>query len=203
MSWYPENPNLNQTNQTDTAGITVDKAFLVHLQLSAAQAAVSDTDGVHVAITDNGSQQVITTGITNPPYPRNVTALAGGVASNIKAIQVGITGTNFADEVISETLPAFTENTAGGVVGSKAFKTITSITIPAHDDTGATTAIGFGEVIGLPDKLPHNTLLKAYLNNTLENTAPTVSTSTSALESNTVTLNSTLTGDVVDIYYIS
>jgi len=36
---------------------------------------------------------------------------------------------NEAGEAITETLPAFTVDTAGTVTGSKAFKTITSITI--------------------------------------------------------------------------
>ena len=202
MSWYPENPNLGQEEQTDVVGLTVDKGFIAHMHLTVTQSVATDTDGVHSAVTDNGSEQTITTGITNPPCPRNVVALADGVVSDIKAIQVGVTGTNIADEVITELLPAFTENTSGVVVGSKAFKTVTSITIPAHDGTGATTSIGFGDKIGLPEKLSHNTVLFAFLNNVKESTSPTVSTSSSAIESNTVDLNSNLDGSVVDIYYI-
>lgn len=202
MSWYPENPNLGQEEQTDVVGLTVDKGFIAHMHLTVTQAVATDTDGVHSAVTDNGSEQTITTGITNPPYSRNVVALADGVVSDIKAIQVGVTGTNIADEVITELLPAFTENTSGVVVGSKAFKTVTSITIPAHDGTGATTSIGFGDKIGFPEKLSHNTVLFAFLNNVKESTSPSVSTSSSAIESNTVDLNSNLDGSVVDIYYI-
>jgi hypothetical protein len=39
-------------------------------------------------------------------------------------------------------LPVFTENTATTVNGSLYFSRITSFTIPAHDGTGATTALG-------------------------------------------------------------
>jgi hypothetical protein len=153
-------------------------------------------------VTDTGEAQVITTGITNPGVPRNITATAGGTATDIKAIQIVVEGTDYNDEVITETLPAFTADTAGIVTGSKAFKTITKITIPAHDGTGATTAIGFGSKLGLPYKLLHNTCLYAFLDNTKEGTAPTVAASATALESNTITLNSSLAGKVVDAYFV-
>lgn len=142
------------------------------------------------AVTDNGAQQVITTGITNPDVPRCLTATAGGTAGDIKAIQVTVAGTDIDGNAISEVLPAFTVDTAGSVTGSKAFKTITSITIPAHDGTGATTAVGVGDKLGLPVKLSRNTVIAAYLGGTKEGTAPTVAVSATALESNTVDLNS-------------
>lgn len=204
MSLYPFNPNAGQQMQTDCSatGVLVDKAFIAHLALSAAEAATASTTGVHAAVTDTGVQVVVTTGITNPPYPRNITATAGGTAADVKAITVTIAGTNINGESITEVLPAFTVNTTGDVVGSKAFKTVTSITIPAHDGVGATTAIGFGDKIGLPDKLPHNTVLYAFLTNVKEGTAPTVATSASALESNTCDPNSALNGTAFDVYYL-
>lgn len=154
--------------------------------------AVADTDGILAAVTDTGVQQVITSGLNQPEVPRNITATAGGTAGDIKAIQVIVAGTNAEDQPITETLPAFTVNTAGTVSGSKAFKTVTSVTIPAHDGTGATTAIGFGDVLGIGHRLARNTVIAAYLNNTLEGTAPTVAVSATVLESNTADLNSAL-----------
>ena len=203
MSFYPFNPNLGQEQQTDVSGVLTTRAHGTHFQVAAASATVASTTGIHAAVTDTGSQQVVTTGITQPSVPRNITATAGGTAGDIKAIQVIIAGTNFADAAITETLPAFTVDTAGTVTGSKAFKTVTSITIPAHDNTGATTAIGFGEKLGLPDKLTHNTVVAAALGNTRESTAPTVATSATDLESNTVDLNSALNSSVVDVYYFT
>lgn len=164
--------------------------------------AVGANTAVHAAVTDTGSQQVITTGITNPAVPRNITATAGGTAGDIKAIQVTVAGTDIEGNPITETLPAFTVDTPGTVVGSKAFATVTSITIPAHDGTGATTAIGTGAKLGLPVRLSRNTVLAAFLNGAREGTAPTVAFSGTAVDSNTVQLSSALNGTavIVDLY---
>lgn len=131
-----------------------------------------------------------------------MTATAGGTATDIKAIQVTINGTNASGATISETLPAFTVNTAGTVTGSKAFATVTSIVIPAHDGNGATTSVGTADKIGIGAHLGRNTVIAAYLGGTKEGTAPTVATSSSALESNTVDLNSASDGSeiIVDFY---
>ena len=200
--WYPFNPNLGQVMQTGVDGVSVDQGYIAHFQVSAADAIAASTTGVHAAIACSTSVTTVTTGFTNPGCPKNVSATAGGTAGDIKAVQVVVAGTNFADEVISETLPVFTVDTAGTVVGSKAFKTVTGVTIPAMDGAGATVSIGFGEKLGLPFKLAHNTVLAAYLNNTKEGTAPTVTTSTAAVDGNTIDLNSTLDGHVVDAYLI-
>lgn len=166
-------------------------------------AAASNT-AVHAAVTDNGTEQTITTGITIPDVPRCVTATAGGTATDIGAIQVTVNGTNAAGAAISEVLPAFTVDTAGTVTGSKAFATVTSIVIPAHDGLGATTAIGTSDKLGLGAHLARNTVLAAFLAGTKEGTAPTVAVSASALESNTVDLNSALNGgEVIVDYYQS
>ncbi len=198
---YPFNFK-GQMLQSDASSAPVDRGFVAHLIIAAALASPALTTGIHAAVVNSGVQQVITTGITKPSVPRNITATAGGTAADIKAIQVTITGTNFNDEVISEVLPAFTVDTAGTVQGNKAFKTVTSITIPAHDGVGATTSIGFGEKLGIPYKLSHDTVLLAYRNNTKEVTAPTVTVSATVLESNTFDLNSTLNDTQVDLYLI-
>lgn len=197
---YPYRFTMGQKIQTNVPGVSVDRSFLAHMIVLAAAAVAAATDGVHAAVVDNGAEQVIITGITNPAVPRNITATAGGTATDIGAIQVTIEGTNYADEVITEILPAFTLDTAGTVVGSKAFKTITSITIPAHSGLGATTAIGFGEVLGIPYKLERNTVLAAYMNNTLESVDPTVLVDADNIENNTVDLNNALAGTQVDLY---
>jgi hypothetical protein len=202
MNLYPLNPNIGQKIQTDAKTVAIDESFLAHLQIPALLATVANTTGIHAAIASTAVQQVITTGITNPSVPRNITATVGGTATDIKAIQVIVEGTNYADEVITETLPAFTVDTAGTVTGNKAFKTVTKITVPAHDGTGATTAVGFGEKLGLPYKLSHNTVLKTYKDNIEEGIAPTVTTSTTALENNTIDLNSALNSKVVDVYLL-
>jgi hypothetical protein len=200
MSLYPEAPAGRL--KTGVGSIKLDRAYVKHLILSAAQAAAKSAAAVHAAVTDTGADQVITTGITNPPYPRTISATAGGTAGDIKAVSVIIAGTNINDEAITETLPAFTVNTAGIVTGAKAFKTVTNITIPAHDGLGATTAVGFGDALGLPDKLPANTVLLAALAGVREATAPTVAASLTAFDGNTVLLNSALNATAVDIFYL-
>jgi hypothetical protein len=149
---------------------------------------------------------IITTGITQPSVPRSITATAaaasGGSTGDIGAIAVTVEGYNATGEFITETLPAFTANTAATKEGSKAFAKVTKIIIPAHDGTGATTAIGWGEKLGLPYKLSHNTVLAAYLDNAIEESAPEVTTSATALESNTIDLASSLESKVVDVYLI-
>lgn len=202
MNLYPHNPKMGQRMQTDVKKLSVDESFLAHFQVLAVAAVVGTNTAAHAAIAAAVTPVETTTGFTNPAVPRNVTATAGGTAADIKAVQVVVEGTNYADEVITETLPAFTVDTAGTVSGSKAFKTITKVTIPGMDGAGATVSVGFGAKLGLPFKLSHNTVLAAYLDNTKEGTAPTVVVSATVLESNTITLNTALSGKIVDAYLI-
>jgi len=165
--------------------------------------ALGTTTAVHAAVTDNGDDQVVTTGITNPDVARNITATAGGTTANITAVQVIVAGTDVFGNVVTETLPAFTAATAGTVTGSKAFATVTSITIPANG-TGVTTAIGVGSKLGLPARLNTDTVLNAYLNGVRESTRPTVAFDATNASGNTVTLNSALNGNpvLVDYYQV-
>ncbi len=156
---------------------------------------------VHAAVTDDGTEQTITTGITNPPTTRNVTATSGGTAGDIKAIQVTVNGTDANGDALTEVLPLFTVNTATTVVGSKAFATVTSIVIPAHDGTGATTSLGLGAKLGLDVLLARDTIVNAYFGGVLEGTRPTVVFNATDIESNTVDLNSALDGSEVIIDY--
>lgn len=164
--------------------------------------AAADTDAVLAAVTDDGEEQVVTTGITQPDVPRVISATAGGTAGDIAAVSVTVAGTNMYGEAIEETLPAFDADTAGTKTGTKAFATVTSVTIPAHSGTGATTAIGVGNTLGLPVKLNRDTIVNAYRNGSRESTRPTVAFSATAVESNTVLLNSAPNGTpiVVDYY---
>ena len=103
-------------------------------------------DSCLAAVTDNGGSQTILAagGIVQPPVPRQITGTTGGVGADIKAIQATVVGTDVLDAALTEVLPVFTVNTPTTVTSINAFKTITSITIPAHDGTGATTSFGFG-----------------------------------------------------------
>lgn len=203
MAYYPFNTNaVGRNAQTDVDGVSTSRGFVVKHTIAAAAATVASTTGIHAAVTDDGTEQTITTSITQPSVPRGISATSGGTAGDIGAIQVTINGTDYNDAVLQEVLPIFTANSATTVQGSKAFKTVTSIVIPAHDGLGATTAIGFNEKLGLPDKLAANTVLLAVFDGTREATAPTVVASSSAISGNTVDLNTALNSKQVDIWYI-
>jgi len=301
--FYPYNHKLEQEIQTDVTGVTADRAFVAHVNWADPAAATSDAIKT---ITLGAAAQTITTGITNPDYPRAL-AVDGNVADI--AGNVVIAGTNYAGEAITDTI-ALDGTTSKP--GTKAFKTVTSITVPAQthtpvqqvetativgtitkegtatvtvtsalyeepvvmhvavavDDNASAVAekirayiepiledeftvsgegasvvltavapaanddtlniaftngtckgltpdaisanttpgvadivtIGTTDILGLPYKLAHNTVLEAYLNNAKEAVAPTVTVSTSAVESNTVDLNSALNGKAVDVY---
>ena len=86
--------------------------------------------------------------------------------------------------------------------------TCTGLTTAAtSEDTVAgvaydTVSVGWGDKLGLPYKLAHNTVQQTFLNNTKEGTAPTVATDVANIEGNTVDLNSALAGQVVDVYLL-
>jgi hypothetical protein len=202
MTWYPYNPAAGQELQTSVPGVHADRAFVAHIQYSAAEAVAANTTGIHAAHTDDGAEETLTTGITNPPCARTITATAGGVAGDIKAIQVTITGTDLGGDVITEDLPAFTVDTAGSVEGALAFATVTEIVIPAHDGNGATTAIGFGQKMGLPYLLQADTVIAALHNNTRESVAPTVTTAIQGVAANTIELDTNLDGHAVDVFLL-
>jgi hypothetical protein len=154
--------------------------------------AAASATAVHAAVAPG----TITTGITNPDVPRNVTATPVGTAGNVLAVQVAVTGTDINGNAQAETLPAFTAGALTAVVGSKAFKTVTKIVIPAAG-TGITVSVGTGSKLGLPRRINHDSILNVSFNGVTEATRPTVNAA-----NGTVTLNSALNGSavIVDAY---
>lgn len=125
---YPFNHKMGQKIQTDVPGVAVDRAFMAHLSISAAEAVAASTNGIHAAMNLGEAVQAITTGITNPAVPRNV-QIDGNVAGITGDVK--ITGTR-AGKVISETLAA---NGTTAVAGALAFDTITKIELPVQVHT--------------------------------------------------------------------
>jgi len=194
---YPYNHKMGQKIQTDSEGISVDRGYLAHVKVSAANAVASSNTGILAEVTLTAEVQEVTAGITNPAVPRNI--IVKGNASGIVG-DVVIIGTNYVSEEITETIAL---NGSTAVEGTKAFKTVSYIDLPVETHVGTdTVSVGWGDKLGLPYKLAHNTVLSAYLDNTLETTAPTVTVSVTAIESNTMDLNSALNGKVVDAYLI-
>ncbi|MHB9095902.1 MAG: 3-isopropylmalate dehydratase small subunit [Eubacteriales bacterium] len=194
---YPYNYKMGQTIQTNVPGVACDRSFLAHFQVPAADAVAASDTGVHAAIALTAAMQAITTAITNPAVPRNIRIKgnAAGIVGNVV-----ITGTNYAGAVITETIAL---NGATAVDGAKAFKTVTQIDLPVETHVGTdTVSVGWGDKLGLPYLLAHNTVLETYLDNVKEATAPTVAVSATDIESNTIDLNSALAGTAVDAYLI-
>ena len=183
---------------SDVYGVSLNEFRLGHLQISAVQGVAADADGVHAAIASKTTAQTITTAITNPPYPRNITVTPGDTTGDIKAGTVIITGTNIADDVITEEF-AFLADAADAKVGAKAFKTVTSIYIPVQDGTGASFTIGFGELIGLPLILDAKPLV-FVLDDGVIATAPVITADADELEKNVIDVNGSLDGSVYDIF---
>lgn len=306
--------SMGQTIKSDANQKNVDMAFLAHFQVSADDATVTNDTYIVSYVNMTDAEQEIEEDFAVPTVPRNllITGNVSGITGNVV-----IDGTNYVDEEISETIAL---NGTAAVLGAKAFKTVSKITLPAQthtptqqvetvavtagtdknatlvvritaagmtgspkdvnvavttdDNTAAevaakvraaliadanvghattgfftvtgsnadiiltaktpaandssmaialqsadtstvtfgasanTTAgvpydkvkVGTGEKLGLPYKLAHNTVLATYKDNTLEGTAPTVTVSATAIESNTVDLNSALNSKVVDVY---
>lgn len=165
---------LGTVNSIDVSGFNCTGSALWDTQ------AVAKGDDTAVAL-DNGvtgDYDEITTGLTNPPEPRTITATAAGTAGDVANVAVKVYGTDFDNQPIEEELPYFTANTATSNIatGSKAFKTVTKVMLPAHDGADATTAIGFSDVFGLPVKLGHK-MLRVAFDGAWEATAPTINIS--------------------------
>lgn len=136
------------------------------------------------------------------PYPRNVTADTGGTSGHVGNVAVTVYGTNMDGKPIEEQLPYFTAGSKSSAVGSKIFKTVTAVSIPAHDNTGATTQIGFGNKIGLPFKLAYKPLNFVMFNGVLETSPATFALNDKVLENNSITLSTTLNDKEVEIFLV-
>jgi hypothetical protein len=184
---------------TDVFGVGLKEMRVGKLELTAEQAATLDVDGI-LDGQESAADAVttVTEFLAQPPYPRNITILPGGTTGDVKAMSITVNGTNFADQPISEDF-AFLANATDATVGAKAFKSVTSVVIPAQDGAGATFDIGWGDKLGLPYMASENTVLRAIFNNVVETTAPTVVYDADELEKNTVDLHSALNGSVVKL----
>lgn len=109
---------------------------------------VASTTGIHAAITGTGAENEVTTAITNPDNPRNVSITTSDNAT--PSGDVVIAGTDALGDSISDTITIVAGYTAYGV---KAFSTVTSITIPAGVTAGDTVSIGTSDKLGLKNSV--------------------------------------------------
>jgi len=167
------------------------------IERSADEAHAADTDGVHASIAATEAAQTITTEITDPPCPRNITInCAKAAGGDAMSGDVVITGTNIFGETITDTIAEGADDTYQGTV---AFKTVTSILVPGWKQDGDAITVGFGNKLGLPFYLYHaDQVIQCSLNYAIEGRA-TVVADDDEIEKNTVVLASSLNGHVVRI----
>lgn len=149
-----------------------------HFARTALENCAADTDGILDGGALIATAKTFTTFLAQPSCAKNITV--AGMAVNM-AGTVTVNGTNIYGEAISED---FALSGTDSIVGSKAFKTVTSVVAPALTTAGDTIDVGWGVKLGLPCCLAYNTILKA-LRDTGTSDSGTLAVSAAAVESNT------------------
>ena len=149
--------------------------FVVHKVLSKAYPVVQvwtapdapSADGILSSTLLTSAIQTITTGITNPDFPRLLSIDSDGAASG----NVVITGTNIRGETVTDTIALNTTTEVAGVV---AFKTITSIQLPVKS-ASESVFVGWLDGLGL-QSIPWSTEVMSEDSNNATDTGGTVLT---------------------------
>lgn len=154
--------------------------------------ASASTTAVLAATAAGTAPVTVSSGITNPDVPRNLTVTAGGTTSLILDSLITVNGFNIEGKPISEAF-RFAAAGTGTVTGNKAFKTVTSVVIGQQGGAAATFAVGTGNKLGVNHRLfNQQTTVKVYTQSavygafTLQS-APTVVSNEQNIENNTVT----------------
>jgi hypothetical protein len=193
-AWYIGEDGFKRDGAVEGEANALPIASVVHYQV--APDAVSAT-AVHAAIALTDEVQEITTGITDPDLPRTVTVKgnASGITGNVV-----ITGTNIADEEITDTIAL---NGSSEVEGVKAFKTVTQIDLPVEVHAGTdTVSVGIAKKIGMPHIVDNAALVLVKL---FDGSADSGSLAVDAdeIEKNLFAVNGTPNGSkLLDLYYV-
>lgn len=149
--------------------------------------AVGTTTAVHAAI---NSAAVVTTGITNPDFPR-VLSVVGAGSGHGAAGTVTINGTDIRGNVIADTLTLNSNTTVNGV---KAFKTITSLDFTAvtGNDANNTVAIGTAAPLGLERLMDADEYINGSVDAVFEATRATITIDAADISKNTISFNTAL-----------
>jgi len=196
MGLYPYNAGWPATVGSEAD--PVDRGFIAHFQT------VPPTVDVDAFLdgqaTSNTAVTEVTTFLTQPEIPTTITVLPLGTTASVPAGDVDIVGTDIAGNVL-EAAVTFEANATAAVETTVAFASITSITFPIQDGTGATYDVGPGKKIGLPHKLPHSTMLFARLDDAAD--SGTITADADNVAGNLYNVNGTPDGEnVLDVYYV-
>ncbi len=154
----------------------------------------------------SAAASVLTTGYTNPDVPRVINITPTGTTTDLETCTITVAGTNINYGAISEDF-AFAANASTATTGTKAFRSITSITFPANCESGSyatTFNIGVTDTLGLKrcmDKTGHG--IFSTFDGTYESTRSTFTADVDEVEKNTVDLNSAMDGlKDVEVFFL-
>jgi len=191
----------NPVSDTDCVNSGVENLLMRAVGYEAGQPVVGDVNRIVTSTIMLVGAYTIAAGTPAGGGAMNVTVTVTQDTEDDTEGTLDIVGTDIDDQVLLETLTPLIGST---IQGTRAFKTVTSVTGVdwVNGGTEDTITVGFGDLIGLPDYMVHDRILFVSYNNVREGTHPTVTSSTTVLALNTVDLNSGLDGSVVVIYYL-
>lgn len=177
------------------------KQTFTNVMASNASTIVNDTAGGTSA-----AVATLTTFTSNPDVPRVLSITPQGTTGDIESCVIVVAGTNIFDKAISDSF-TFAANATGKQTGTKAFKSLTSVTFPADCESGsfaATWDIGVEESLGVERCVANKgDAQHSLLNGDLEATLPTMVVDSDEVEKNTANFNGAYNGinDFI-LYYI-
>ena len=155
------NPFIGQHLLTHAEGITADRAYIAHYVIPVGKAVAAGAANVlALTVLDADDPTVIPAGtaITQPPTPRVLSVVSND--ADVTSVAVKNEGTDAAGVAISEDI---TVTGLTPALGTKAFATITKITLPAFAGAVAEAiSVGLADAFGLPYRLPYNTVIKMF-----------------------------------------
>lgn len=188
----PYNHKYGQRIETDVDALGTDRAFLAHLQWD--EPIAGATLGTAMALGDDASSK--TSDLPEIDVPRTLSVVTNKTDTTSV---VKITGTDISGAVIDESL---TLNSSTPKAGLKAFATITKIDLPAKVDEAQTVTLAATNVLGMPYRLAHDTVLAMYLDDVKKTSSTEVKTDAAVISKNTIYLGTALDGTAVDVYLI-
>jgi len=153
--------------------------------------AASNT-AVLAAVTLTTEAQTITTGITNPDFPRLLVAKTTKAGGSMAGKLVTITGTDIRGNAISDTITCGDDTAAPSV---KAFSTVASVVLPTRVTSGDTISIGTADALGLEVIPAYAVAISAHHNATLEGTLPSITRHATDISQNVADFNSACGAD--------
>lgn len=150
----------------------------------------------------SASVTTVITPTSQPDVARKISVTPGGTTGDVKAGNITVTGTDIRGKAISEDL-TFAADASTKQVTTKAFKTVTNISVPAQDGAGATFSIGTENALGLDRCMSEAAVLDTFVDGVRETTAATVTYDPNDVAKNTISPNTAPNGsrDISVIFF--